>query len=150
MDTTVVHVIWMRILVSVYLAKTIWVSCFKYMVSSKILRYWQMLLDLSPKNISWRADTSPLVQSIGIWILVSLGNGKRDLVLYFLNIVSSKDINSLINISTPKPVTNLLFKSNTKGCYSIWKRILVSVENATKISVSYCINMVVVMILTTW
>jgi hypothetical protein len=149
MDTTVVHVIWMRILVSVYLAKTIWVSCFIYMVSSKILRSWQMLLDLSPKNISLRADT-PLVQSIGIWILVSLGNGKIDLVLYFLNIVSSKVINSLVNISTPKPVTNLLFKSITKGCYSIWKRILVSVENATKISVSYCINMVVVMILTTW
>jgi hypothetical protein len=149
MDTTVVHVIWMRILVSVYLAKTIWVSCFIYMVSSKILRSWQMLLDLSPKNISLRADT-PLVQSIGIWILVSLGNGKIDLVLYFLNIVSSKVINSLVNISTLKPVTNLLFKSITKGCYSIWKRILVSVENATKISVSYCINMVVVMILTTW
>jgi hypothetical protein len=149
MDTTVVHVIWMRILVSVYVAKTIWVSCFIYMVSSKILRSWQMLLDLSPKNISLRADT-PLVQSIGIWILVSLGNGKIDLVLYFLNIVSSKDINSLVNISTPKPVTNLLFKSITKGCYSIWKRIIVSVENATKISVSYCINMVVVMILTTW
>jgi hypothetical protein len=149
MDTTVVHVIWMRILVSVYLAKTIWVSCFIYMVSSKILRSWQMLLDLSPKNISLRADT-PLVQSIGIWILVSLGNGKIDLVLYFLNIVSSKVINSLVNISTPKPVTNLLFKSITKGCYSIWKRIIVSVENATKISVSYCINMVVVMILTTW
>jgi len=81
-----------------------------------------------------------IVQLIWMWILESVAHGKRIFVSYFKSTLSSK-ILEFCNCCLTYPDTNMSWCTDTPAIGAIWMWILVSLEYAQIIWVSYCINM---------
>ena len=78
---------------------------------SRLRKYYFLHLNMT---IPFRIETT-VVHILSMWILVSVDNAKRVLVLYFINTLSCIDTNNMVNVTPPVQI---------RICY--WKPILKS------------------------
>ena len=66
-------------------------------------------------TIPFRFETT-VVHIISMWLLVSVDNPKRVLVLYFINTLSCIDTNNLVNVTPPVQIRICCWKPILKSC----------------------------------
>jgi hypothetical protein len=89
----------------------------------------------------WVKSDTTVVDLIQNKILVSVDNAQFISVSYYMNMLSNKDNNNMLNYNYTSPGTNIWFKTDTTVIYLIRICILLSVDNGQVIFVSYFKNM---------